>query len=316
MRLAFICPLVSLAFIPAALSGADEPPEGIVEHKAMPAPGGEPTLRLEVVLPRTVWGEWERVVFDYRIVNASDKPIPFEDSDDGRGFAGKLMYLRDPREKIRSFGTHWADPVRYPATFVGRSKEFDPGAAVYEQHRMEPASYFGKLESGKHTLQVVVPAGRMSVGGKPTLQLASAPVDFRVVAMSPELRKKLEDTPKDDGCVSFEPTARVVKPGQLDQGIKLTLANGSGAPISYTRYDGTDLVPTEAEYFGGDGRWRKESLDWCGIGLGVGKLDPKESATVTTYVPTDSGKFVRFAIRIGENGKQRTVYSPAIELKD
>lgn len=315
MRFAFLLPLVSLAVISADLPGADKLPEGIAEHEAMPAPGGEPALRLEVVMPRTVWGEWERVVFDYRIVNATNKVIQFEDGDPGRGFAGKLMYHRDPGGKIRSFGTHWADPMRYRPNFWGRPKEFDTRAVVHEQSGLEPASYFGRLHAGKHTLQVVVPAGRLTVNGKPTLQLASPPVDFQVVTLSPELRKKMEDTPRDDGCVSFEPVARQVKRAP-DGIVKFRLANGSAVPIHYARYDGTDLVPTEAEYFGGDGKWRKETLGWCVLGLGGEKLDPKESATITTHVPSASGRFVRFTIQIGENGKRRTVYSPAIELKD
>jgi hypothetical protein len=81
MHCAFVCTVAGLVVGGAAMSRASEPREGIEEHAALPKPGGEPTLRLDVVMPRTVWGEWEHVRFDYRIVNATKKPIPFEDGD-------------------------------------------------------------------------------------------------------------------------------------------------------------------------------------------------------------------------------------------
>lgn len=72
MRCALACTLVILA---ATAATAGKPPEGIEEHAALPQPGGEPTLRLDVLLPRAVWGEWERVRLDYRILNATEKLI-------------------------------------------------------------------------------------------------------------------------------------------------------------------------------------------------------------------------------------------------
>jgi hypothetical protein len=316
MRGALACTLVILAATAATLSKAGEPPEGIEEHAAMPQPGGEPTLRLDVLLPRAVWGEWERVRFNYRIVNATENPIRFEDGDPGRGFAGKIMYLRDARGKVRAFGAHWAAPPRYRPNFSGRPKAFDPGAVVQEQAGLEPAEYFGRLGAGKHTLQVVVPAGRMNVDGKRTAPLASAPVNFDVVALTRALRRTMEAIPRDAAGVSLEPLARAVTPDKSDRSIKLRLINGSKGVIRFPQYVGMDLAPTEAESFGGDGRWRNESLGWCGTFLGGKELGPKEAVTITTYVPSETGRFVRFILRVAEDGKTRPVVSPVVELTD
>jgi hypothetical protein len=301
---------------PVAALRAGEPCKEVEEHLAMPKAGGEPTLRLDVLMSRTIWGEWERARFDYRIVNATKQPIQFEDGDPGRGFAGKIMVLRDPRDKIKAFGARWAAPPHYQPNFWGRPKTFDAGAVVHEQSRLEPAEHFGRLGAGRHTLQVVVPAGRMTVDGKLTLQLASAPVDFTVVALTPELHRKMEATPKDDDGVSLEPMARAVKPDKTDRSIKLRLVNGSKAVIGFRQYIGMDLAPTEADYFGGDGRWHKESLGWCNTFLGAKELDPKQAATITTYVPSDQPRFVRFKLQVAQDGKRREVVSPVVELKD
>jgi hypothetical protein len=314
VRYAFVCTFV-VAVSSSALRAA-EPPKDVQEHEAMPKPGGEPTLRLDVLMSRTIWGEWERAHFGYRIVNATKQSIQFEDGDPGRGFAGKIMYLRDPRDKIKAFGAHWAAPQHYRPNFWGRPKSFDAGAVVHEQSSLEPAEHFGRLDAGRYTLQVVVPAGRMTVDGKLTLQLASAPVDFMVVALTPELRRKMEATPKDDEGVSLEPTARAVKPDKTDRSIKLRLVNGSNAVIHFQQYINMDLAPTEAEYFGGDGRWHKESLGWCGTFLGMKELAPKRAATITTYVPSDQARFVRFRLQVAQDGKGREVVSPVVELKD
>ena len=130
VRYAFICTFV-VAVSSAALR-AGEPCKEVEEHLAMPKAGGEPTLRLDVLMSRTIWGEWERARFDYRIVNATKQPIQFEDGDPGRGFAGKIMVLRDPRDKIKAFGAHWAAPPHYRPNFWGRPKTFDAGAVVHE----------------------------------------------------------------------------------------------------------------------------------------------------------------------------------------
>jgi len=165
-------------------------------------------------------------------------------------------------------------------------------------------------------VQVVVPAGRMNVDGKLTSQLASAAVDFEVVALTPALRRKMEATPRDAAGVSLEPVARAVKPDKSDRSIQLRLLNGSKAVIRFPQYIGMDLAPTEAESFGGDGRWRKEPLGWCGTFLGAKELDPKEAVTITTYVPSETARFVRFTLRVAEEEKWRTVVSPVVELTD
>jgi hypothetical protein len=122
MRCPIVCTLVGLAVGCGVVSRAGESSKEIVEHEAMPKPGGEPTLRLDVLMPRTVWGEWERASFGYRIVNATKQSIQFEDGDPGRGFAGKIMYLRDPSDEIKAFGAHWAAPEHYRPNFWGRPK--------------------------------------------------------------------------------------------------------------------------------------------------------------------------------------------------
>lgn len=303
-------------------SNAGEPAKEIQEHQAMPRPSGEPALRLDVIMPRAIWGDWERVHFDYRIVNATKKPIQFEDGDPGRGFAGKITYLRGPRDKIRSFGAHWTVPPHYRPNFWGRPKTFDPGAVVHKQAGLEPAAFFGPLDVGKHALQVVVPVGRMTVDGKPTAQLASAPVDFDVTPLTPELRRVMEATPKDDAGVTLEPMARAVTPDKLDRSVKLRLVNGSKAVIRFPQYLDMDLSPTDAEYFGGDGRWHKESLGWCGTGMASKELQPNQTATILTYVPSNKIRFVRFTLQVTDNdkvaerGKSRQVASPVIELKE
>jgi hypothetical protein len=224
--------------------------------------------------------------------------------------------LRGPGGKVEAFGAHWAAPPHYRPSFWGRPKTFDPGAVVHEQAGLELAGYFGPLGAGKHTLQVVVPAGRMNVDGKLTSQMASAPLDFEVVMLTPDLRRKMEATPKDEAGVSFEPVARAVKPDKLDRSMQLRLTNGSPAAIHFPQYIGMELTPTEAEYFGGDGCWRKESLGWCGTFLGMKELGPQQATTLTTYVPSEAGRFVRFTVRIAQNGESRTVLSSVVELKD
>jgi len=76
-----VCTVAALAAGGPIRSNAGEPAKEIQEHQAMPRPGGEPALRLDVIMPRAIWGDWERVHFDYRIVNATKKPIQFEDGD-------------------------------------------------------------------------------------------------------------------------------------------------------------------------------------------------------------------------------------------
>lgn len=313
MNSKMVCTLVGWG-LGLALARADEP-KAIEERDALPKPGGEPTLRVDVRMPRTAWGEWEVAHFDFHIVNATQKPIAFEHGDPGRGFAGKVLYLRDSNGKIRAFGQHWAAPLHYRPNFWGRPEKFEPGAVVLEQTGLEPAGYFGSLGVGKHTLQVVVPDGRMKVDGKLTLQLASKPFAFEVVALTPNLRQKMEVAVENVAGISLEPTARAVTPNKNDRSIKLKLVNGSKDLIRFPQYLGMDLAPTEAEFFGGDGRWHKESLGWCGTGLLQQDLAAKQSANLSTYVPTDKAGYVRFKLSIAVDGKRRDVVSPVIELK-
>src|SRR5262249_28321564 len=137
MGYGFVGPLLVLAVTSATLARADEPREGVEEQAALPQAGGEPALRLGVLLARPVGGEWERIRCDFRIVNGTKKPIQFEDGDPGRGFAGKLMYLRDPAGKIKAFGAHWTTLPQYRPNFWGRPKTFNPGAVVHEQASLE-----------------------------------------------------------------------------------------------------------------------------------------------------------------------------------
>jgi len=292
--------------------------DAVLEHETMPKPGGESALRLDLSMSRIVWGDWEPIRFDYRVVNTAKQPVDFEDGDSGRGFAGKVMYLRDPQRKIRSFGSHWAEPKQYAPNFHGRTEKFDSGATVYEQTRMEPANFFGDFGNGKHAVQVVVPVGRMAINGDPIQQLASRPVEFQVVTLTPALRRTMETTPKDDAGVSLEPVARSIATSKIGQAITMRLTNNSAKSIYFSKYINDKLSPTTFEVFAGSGKWIKGPVGWCGSFLGAEELAPKKTATITTYSPTDTGRYFRITIEVNDKGskKTRTIVSRVIEIVD
>ena len=314
MHHTFIASLILLTISTVSGLKADQPRQGIRIHKALPKPGGEPNLRAEVVMKRKVWGVWESPKFDYRIVNEAKKPIAFQNGDMGRGFAGKLMYLPDPKGKVQAFGEHWAEPLHYRPNFLNNPTTVKPGASLFEMKGLQPSGYFGPLAAGNYSVQVVVPPARMTVDGKLTLQMSSVPIDFRVSKLTQELRKKLETTPEDRTGVTVKPVKRIVKTTLNNRSVKLRILNKSKAKLRFSQYIGMKLVPTEVECFGGDGTWRKKTLGWCGTGMGIATLLPGQTAEIVTQVPLDTGRFVRFGIRVEEAGKSRTVGSSVVEV--
>ena len=174
--------------------------------------------------------------FNYWIENSSDGAIRFRDGDKGRGFAGKLLHLRESKGKVYSRGDKYVDPKEHPPAFGPVVQASGRGETVSELRRIAIKDFLGQLKVGKYTLQVMVPSGRLTVNDKPTPQLASGLLTFRVVALTDAMRRAIDAAPQDPARVILEPQARGAKPGVNHDTVDLQLTNGSGVPIEYEGY--------------------------------------------------------------------------------
>jgi hypothetical protein len=297
----------------------EEPPSkkttAVTDEATDELPGKSP-VRVRVRMEQSVWGEWETVKFDYWIENSSDGAIKFRDGDKGRGFAGKLLRVRDAQGRAFSWGDKYVDPKKYPPTFGPVVQASVRGETVSEQNGMPIKDFIGPHGVGEYTLQVIVPAGRLMVNTTPTTELASGLLSFRIVALSDAIRHAINDYPRDAAGVTFEARSQQAKWGvhQVD----LVLTNGSQVPISYSGYiDDPTAAMYRWEVLNGSGRWcGKESIGWCGTGMTSRRLEPGQSATISAIASEAPSRIVRCIVRVYDVGTKmsREIVSPGIEI--
>ena len=281
-------------------------------------PRSNSPLRVRIRMEQPVWGDWETARFDYWIESSSDGALRFRDGDKGRGFAGKLLRLRNSQGDVHSWGDEYVDPKKFPPAFGPVVQASRRGETVSELRGIAVKEFLGQLKAGKYTLQVLVPSGRLSVNDTPTLQLASGLLTFRVVVLTDAMRKAIGATPQDSAGVVLTPQAQGAKAGVNDQEVDLKLTNGSRIPIEYSGYfDDPTSALYRWEVFTGDGTWReKGSPGWCGTGLVTKRLGPGESAKITADGSESPSRIVRFRIPVTDAGTKqfRDIVSPGVEL--
>ncbi len=294
--------LVALCVAESVIAQQPKPDDGFRAHKSLPAATNDGPIRFELESQRKVWGDWETPLANFHARNRTDETINVENGDEGRGFAGKVIYVRDPDGKVRSFGYHWADEKRYPARFHGRTKPFKANESVYTQ-TVGITPRFGPLKPGTYSVVAAVPTGRFTVNGMPIGRVVSKPWTFAVTSLTPALKKRMLEDPKNPTGLNL--TTKQVRNAKGKAVTTVVLTNNSNKSVSYSGYIGDESGLLDREVFGGDGQWQGPQLLWCGTGLITKTVKPGEAATVgTMQVLPHSAAIWRWHMAVNVEGEK------------